>query len=180
MGTTIISDVHANLAALESIEESYDQLFCPGDLVDYGPQPSEAIQWVRRRALKFVRGNHDHALGYAVDCRCAPVMREASVSTREWHSRLLSCRKRISTRPADHRAVGSGGGYVTWHMPRRPGDLLRLPRNSGGARRSVNRSNRGYSSRLYSSRSYAFAPATHHRHNDDRQSWQRQAQRFRL
>jgi putative phosphoesterase len=90
MRIAIISDVHANLAALQSIEEPYDLLLCLGDLVDYGPQPREALHWVRERALKVIRGNHDHALGYAVDCRCAPVMHEASVTTREWHSQLLS------------------------------------------------------------------------------------------
>jgi putative phosphoesterase len=45
---------------------------------------------VKERSLCVVRGNHDHALAYDVDCRCAPVMREASVATRQWHSRLLS------------------------------------------------------------------------------------------
>lgn len=90
MRIAIISDVHANLAALESIQEPCDLLFCLGDLVDYGPQPREAIHWVRERALRVIRGNHDHALGYNVDCRCAPVMREASVTTRQWHSYLLS------------------------------------------------------------------------------------------
>jgi putative phosphoesterase len=86
----IISDIHANLAALESIQEPYDLILCLGDLVDYGPQPSEAIHWVRERALRVVRGNHDHALANGVDCRCASVMREASVTTRQWHSQLLS------------------------------------------------------------------------------------------
>jgi putative phosphoesterase len=90
MRIAIISDVHANLPALESIQEPYDLLFCLGDLVDYGPQPREAIHWVKERALRVVRGNHDHALAYDVDCRCAPVMREPSVATRQWHSRLLS------------------------------------------------------------------------------------------
>jgi putative phosphoesterase len=90
MRIAIISDVHANLAALESIEEPYDQLLCLGDLVDYGPQPREAIHWVRERALRVICGNHDHALGYNVDCRCAPIMKEASVTTRRWHSSLLS------------------------------------------------------------------------------------------
>ena len=90
MRIAIISDVHANLAALESIQEPYDLLFCLGDLVDYGPQPREAIHWVKERALRVVRGNHDHALAYDADCRCAPVMREASVTTRQWHARLLS------------------------------------------------------------------------------------------
>jgi len=90
MRITIISDVHANLAALESIQEPYDLLLCLGDLVDYGPQPREAVQWVRERALRVIRGNHDHALGYGVDCRCAPIMKEASVTSRRWHSYLLS------------------------------------------------------------------------------------------
>jgi putative phosphoesterase len=90
MRIAIISDVHANLAALESIQEPYDLLVCLGDLVDYGPQPREAIHWVKERALRVIRGNHDHALAYEADCRCAPVMREASVTTRQWHSRLLS------------------------------------------------------------------------------------------
>ena len=90
MRIAIISDIHANLAALESIREPYDFLLCLGDLVDYGPQPREVIHWVRERALRMVRGNHDHALASEADCRCAPVMREASVTTRQWHSRLLS------------------------------------------------------------------------------------------
>jgi putative phosphoesterase len=45
---------------------------------------------VRERALRVIRGNHDHALANGVDCRCAAVMREASVTTRQWHSQLLS------------------------------------------------------------------------------------------
>ena len=84
MRIAIISDVHANLAALAAITEPYDLLLCLGDLVDYGPQPREAIRWVRERACKVVRGNHDQALGYDMDCRCAPVMKEASVTTRVW------------------------------------------------------------------------------------------------
>ena len=90
MRIAIVSDIHANIAALESIQEPYDLLFCLGDLVDYGPQPREAIHWVKERALRVIRGNHDHALAYEVDCRCAPVMREASLTTRQWHTRLLS------------------------------------------------------------------------------------------
>jgi putative phosphoesterase len=90
MRIAVISDVHANLAALQAIQESYDFLLCLGDLVDYGPQPREAIHWVRERSLKVVRGNHDHALGHDVDCHCAPIMKEASVTTRRWHAYLLS------------------------------------------------------------------------------------------
>ena len=90
MRIVILSDVHANLAALEAIEEPYDVLLCLGDLVDYGPQPQEAIHWVRERAFTVIRGNHDQALAYDVDCGCAPVMKEASVTTRKWHTQILS------------------------------------------------------------------------------------------
>jgi putative phosphoesterase len=115
MRIAIISDVHANLAALESIEESYDLLFCLGDLVDYGPQPREAIQWVKERALRVIRGNHDHALAYEVDCRCAPVMREPSVTTRRWHSELLSAQDKeyLHGLPLTDR-IGVGG--ATFHL----------------------------------------------------------------
>lgn len=51
MRIAIISDLHANLAALKSIREPYDLLFCLGDLVDYGPQPREVIHCVREWAL---------------------------------------------------------------------------------------------------------------------------------
>ncbi len=44
MRIIIISDVHANLAALEAVQEPHDVLLCLGDLVNYGPQPGEAIQ----------------------------------------------------------------------------------------------------------------------------------------
>jgi putative phosphoesterase len=115
MRIAIISDVHANLAALEAIEEPYDLLFCLGDLVDYGPEPRQAIRWVRERALKVVRGNHDHALAYDADCRCAPVMREASVTTRQWHSRLLSAEDKQYLRelPVADRIAVSG---ATFHL----------------------------------------------------------------
>jgi putative phosphoesterase len=115
MRIAIVSDVHANLAALESIQEPYDLLLCLGDLVDYGPQPREAIHWVRERALRVIRGNHDHALGYDVDCRCAPVMKEASVTTRRWHLSLLSQDEReyLRSLPITERLVVAG---ATFHL----------------------------------------------------------------
>jgi putative phosphoesterase len=94
MRVALISDVHANLAALEALREPYDALLCLGDLIDYGPQPHDAIQWVRERASSIVRGNHDHALAYHVDCRCAPVMKEASITTRAWHVQLLTAEEK--------------------------------------------------------------------------------------
>ena len=42
MKIVIISDIHANFEALQSLpEDDYDELWCLGDLVDYGPRPLE-------------------------------------------------------------------------------------------------------------------------------------------
>lgn len=80
MKIVIVSDIHANLAALEALpERNFDQLWCIGDLVDYGPRPHEVAHWVTRHAAIAVRGNHDHAAGFAVDPQCSePYKRLAS------------------------------------------------------------------------------------------------------
>jgi putative phosphoesterase len=89
MRLLIISDVHANLEALAALKESYDHLLCLGDLVDYGPSPREALQCLRERAFAIVRGNHDTAVGYRVDCQCVPPYRELSLATREYMWQVL-------------------------------------------------------------------------------------------
>ncbi len=60
----LISDVHGNLPALESVLElldrhSPDLWICLGDLVGYGPFPSECISIVKERGMITVLGNHD-------------------------------------------------------------------------------------------------------------------------
>jgi predicted phosphodiesterase len=68
----IISDIHANLSALEAFpERDFDQLWCVGDLMDYGPRPHEVIDWIKRKAVITVGGNHDHAAGFSADAQCS-------------------------------------------------------------------------------------------------------------
>lgn len=67
----VISDLHANLeateAVLEDIEQhSVQQVFCLGDLVNYGPSPGDVVDLVRTHAIPTVMGNHDWNLGNAV------------------------------------------------------------------------------------------------------------------
>ena len=62
MKTLIISDVHANVVALEAIlarEPDCDRIYCAGDLVDWGPFPREVIAWMQAHRVTCVRGNHD-------------------------------------------------------------------------------------------------------------------------
>jgi len=60
----VISDIHANLHALEAILEAIDAdppdtLWCLGDLVGYGPRPNEVTAIARERTDICLVGNHD-------------------------------------------------------------------------------------------------------------------------
>ena len=92
MKILIISDIHANYPALQAVlakERNYDKMIFLGDVVDYGPHPKECLTFIKENADYYVRGNHDNALGYNVDCNCMGTFREYSIATREWHKTLL-------------------------------------------------------------------------------------------
>jgi predicted phosphodiesterase len=61
----ILSDIHANLEALEAVladaQGRYDAILCLGDLVGYGADPNAVVEWARQNARAVVRGNHDKA-----------------------------------------------------------------------------------------------------------------------
>ena len=60
----VTSDIHGNLAALEAVLDDappFDELWCLGDLVGYGPNPNECIQRVRDFPHTSLAGNHDWA-----------------------------------------------------------------------------------------------------------------------
>src|SRR4051812_22816443 len=66
MRILLVSDIHANRAALEAIREDFDVCLFLGDLVDYGVEPAPCIDWVRRNCRYAVRGNHDHGAAQRV------------------------------------------------------------------------------------------------------------------
>ncbi|HEX9653856.1 MAG TPA: metallophosphoesterase family protein, partial [bacterium] len=66
MKYAIISDIHGNLEALESVlavidNMKVDSLLCLGDIVGYGPNPNECVDLIKQRAAVSLAGNHDHA-----------------------------------------------------------------------------------------------------------------------
>jgi diadenosine tetraphosphatase ApaH/serine/threonine PP2A family protein phosphatase len=68
----VVSDIHGNLAALESVldavdERAPDALWCLGDLVGYGARPNECCTLVRERAALSLAGNHDLAVRGTLD-----------------------------------------------------------------------------------------------------------------
>ena len=67
MKIAFISDVHGNLAAVEAALEAVnshgvDLVVNLGDLVQYGPEPSEVISFVRSSGIECVQGNCDRAV----------------------------------------------------------------------------------------------------------------------
>ena len=66
MRILVISDIHANLSALEtviSIAGNVDAVWCLGDIVGYGPDPNKCISIVRNLPnLTCIKGNHDAAV----------------------------------------------------------------------------------------------------------------------
>jgi len=60
----VLSDVHANLRALEAVlaeidAAGFDGIWCLGDLVGYGPKPNECAALLQERATICLAGNHD-------------------------------------------------------------------------------------------------------------------------
>jgi predicted phosphodiesterase len=72
MRIAIVSDIHANLAALEAVlahaegGSTVDAIWCLGDTVGYGPQPSECIARLKEAGAVWVAGNHERAATGAI------------------------------------------------------------------------------------------------------------------
>ncbi len=73
MKTLIISDVHANLPALEAVLEDagrFSRVWCLGDLVGYGPYPNECVERIiELPGIVCIKGNHDAALLGEIETR---------------------------------------------------------------------------------------------------------------
>jgi putative phosphoesterase len=73
----VITDVHANLPALQAALARIDELgieriYCGGDLVGYGPHPNEVCALIAERAIPTIYGNYDFAIARDLDdCGCA-------------------------------------------------------------------------------------------------------------
>ncbi|RRR68005.1 MAG: metallophosphoesterase [Candidatus Viridilinea halotolerans] len=72
MRILLVSDIHSNLAALEAVlldAGSFDQLWCLGDTIGYGPCPNECVDLMRHHANVAISGNHDLACLGQIDLR---------------------------------------------------------------------------------------------------------------
>jgi len=79
MRIALLSDVHANLPALEAVLEDIaaagvDARYALGDLVGYAPWPNEVLERLQAEGFPIVMGNYDDGTGFdRDDCGCAYV-----------------------------------------------------------------------------------------------------------
>ncbi len=87
MRILLLSDIHANLEALESClaaAPAHDRIVNLGDVVGYGASPNEAVNQSRRLGGVLVRGNHDKACSGVMSLEdFNPVAALAALWTRE-------------------------------------------------------------------------------------------------
>lgn len=69
MRYALISDIHANLPALEAVladidrREDVSAIYHLGDLVGYAPWPNETVELIRQRTISGIAGNYDSTTG---------------------------------------------------------------------------------------------------------------------
>ena len=97
MRALILSDIHANLEALEAVIEDaqgqggFDTIWSLGDLVGYGPDPEACIDLIREFDLVSVAGNHDHAAIGLID---ASDFNDAAKVAADWTANQLNSERR--------------------------------------------------------------------------------------
>jgi hypothetical protein len=85
----LISDIHGNLDALQSVlddirQQGITEIYCLGDVIGYGPNPVECLDLVRRKCTLCLLGNHDLAvLGQLDISSFSSAAAEAAQWTRE-------------------------------------------------------------------------------------------------
>ncbi len=73
MRILIISDIHANFTAFETVLDDakgeWEYVWCLGDVVGYGPDPNECVETLRTLPHLCLAGNHDWAALGRLDIR---------------------------------------------------------------------------------------------------------------
>ncbi len=97
MRAAILTDIHSNLAALEAVlahaeaQNALDQIWSMGDLVGYGPQPSECLAQLRQYEFQSVTGNHDLAVVGGIDTR---LFNPAAAAANHWNADRINDEER--------------------------------------------------------------------------------------
>jgi len=115
----VLSDIHANLPALQAVLAAVgpvDAIWHLGDAVGYGPQPNEVVERLTREGAVGVRGNHDSAATGLID---ADWFNEDARVAVEWTARVLTPASRAALLALPERRTQ--GAFTLVHgSPRDP------------------------------------------------------------
>lgn len=115
-------------------EKDAEQILCLGDLVDYGPQPVECVEWALKHVPRnwLLQGNHDYGVANNAAPRCSPPYRHLTEVTQKYCIEALSDEQRKflgDLQPLRSFEI-SGAKYVACHAA--PSDpLFRYLRTHG-------------------------------------------------
>lgn len=116
----LISDIHANLPALEAVLEDaraqgVTDILCLGDVVGYNGQPEECVQLLKATGARNILGNHDQYVTSGRNCERSRVVAgiidrhvaELSADSVAWLRTSLECLTEGATLfvhggPSDH------------------------------------------------------------------------------
>ncbi|MFC2042837.1 metallophosphoesterase family protein [Chloroflexota bacterium] len=120
MRILVISDIHANLTALETVltdAGEFDAAWCLGDLVGYGPDPNECIAKVSVLPnLRCIIGNHDAAALNQIDTK---TFNKEARQALEWTQKILS-ESSISFLSSLQQKIEINNVTLTHGSPRHP------------------------------------------------------------
>lgn len=123
----VLSDIHANYEALRAVvadaeriaeQERADDLryVCLGDVVDYGPQPNECMDWVTRNVSLTVLGNHDEDVA-APFCTPPHNVGQRWWPITLWTRRVLHCehKAKVKAWPGVLDSIRGLDSFALWH-----------------------------------------------------------------
>jgi putative phosphoesterase len=118
MRLALISDVHSNLHALETVEraidiDGIDLIVCAGDIVGYGAFPNECCRIVQHIADQAVLGNHD----IAALTRDVTSMNRYASEAAKWTSNKLDTNSKefLSTLRTAGKFISNGISVAMYH-----------------------------------------------------------------
>ena len=113
----LISDIHANLPALEASfnqidEHKPDLIISLGDVVGYGPKPAECIDFLRSRGIKNLMGNHDAGV---VGKQDLALFRDPNQSLLKWTTQHLNAEQLAYLDSSEYTSVNEEYDFLCVH-----------------------------------------------------------------
>lgn len=129
----VISDVHANVLALEAAvtamrQRGVDNIICLGDLIGYGPSPNETVDLIRSEGIICCLGAADERIAFDFARARKPRIGVAD-QILEWTREVIEPRhvEYLRTLPVQRRLNTPAGRLRFFHgSPDTPGERLNL------------------------------------------------------